>query len=135
VAAIRHLCSTARAEISELPLLLHQSQGTYFTYVSFGRWTDCIIFAAFDMIGFVDKPTPLDEVIQRIGAEVYRRGSYLVSHEELLLIYGSAVDNAERFACIRDIAMRYRWAFELDGRNSSVLFKELPAAEMATSNR
>ena len=82
----------------------------------------------------MDKPTPLDKVIQRIGAKVYSRGSYLVSEEELLLIYGSAVDNSERFACIRDIAMRYRWAFELDGRNSSVIFKELPAAEMATSN-
>ena len=58
----------------------------------------------------------------------------MVLEGELLLIYGSAVDNAERFACIRDIAMRYRWAFELDGRNSSVLFKELPAIEMATSN-
>jgi hypothetical protein len=87
------------------------------------------------MIVFVDKPTPLDEVIQRIGTEVYRRGSYLVSEQELLLIYGSAVDNSERFACIRDIAMQHRWAFELDGRNSSVMFKELPAAEMATSNR
>ena len=82
----------------------------------------------------MDKPTPSDEVIQRIGAEVYRRGSYLVSQEELLLIYGSAVDNAERFACIRDIAMRHRWAFELDGQNSSVMFKKLPAAEMATSD-
>jgi len=82
----------------------------------------------------VGKPTPLDEVIQRIGAEIYRRGSYLVSDEELLLIYGSAVDNAERFACIGDIAMRFRWAFELDGRNSSVMFKELPAVEMATAN-
>jgi hypothetical protein len=82
----------------------------------------------------VNKPTPLDEVIQRIGAEIYRRGSYLVSDEELHLIYGSAVDNAERFGCLRDIAMRYRWAFELDGRNSSVMFKELPAVEMATAN-
>jgi len=83
---------------------------------------------------FVDKPTLLDEAIQRIGTEIYRRGCCMVLEGELLLIYGSAVDNAERFACIRDIAMRYRWAFELDGRNSSVLFKELPAIEMATSN-
>jgi hypothetical protein len=82
----------------------------------------------------VDDPTSLDEVIQRIGAEVYRRGSCLISQEELLLIYDGLVDNSERFACIRDIAMRYQWAFELDGRNSSILFKELPAAEMATSN-
>jgi hypothetical protein len=81
------------------------------------------------------KPTALDEVIQRIGTEVYRRGSYLVSQEELLLIYGGVVDSSERFSCIRDIAMRYQWAFELDGRISSVIFKELPAAEMATSNR
>ena len=113
---------------------MRQGRGTHFTYVSFGRRTDGIIFATFGMIVFVDKPTRSDEVIQRIGAEVYRRGSCLVSHEELHLIYGSAVDNAERFACIRDIAMRYRWAFELDGRNSSVIFKELPAAEMATSD-
>ena len=134
MAAIRRLRSTARAEISELPPLLHQGRGTYFTYVSFGRRTDCIIFAAFDMIGCVDKPTPLDEVIQRIGAELYRRGSYLVSQEELLLIYGGIVENSERFACICDIAIRYRWAFELDGRDSSVMFKELPAAEMATSD-
>lgn len=82
----------------------------------------------------MDKLTPLDEVIQRIGTEVYRRGSYLISEEELLLIYDGRVDNSERFACIRDIAMRYQWAFELDGGNSSVMFKELPAAEMATSN-
>ena len=82
----------------------------------------------------MDNPTPLDEVIQRIGTEVYRRGSYLVSQEELLLIYDGLVDNSERFARIRDIAMRYQWAFELDGRNSSVMFKELPVAEMATSN-
>ena len=80
------------------------------------------------------KVTALDEVIQRIGTEVYLRGSYLLSEEELLLIYGGAVDNSERFACIRDVAMRYQWAFELDGRNSSVMFKELPPAEMATSN-
>jgi hypothetical protein len=86
------------------------------------------------MMGCVEKPTPLDEVIQRIGTEIYRRGSYLVSDEELHLIYGGAVDNAERFARIRDIAMRYRWAFELNGRNSSVMFKELPTAEMAISN-
>ena len=82
----------------------------------------------------MDKPTPLDEVIQRTGTEVYRRGSYLVSQEELLLIYGDAVDDSERFACIRDIAIRYGWAFELDSHMSSVTFKELPAAEMATSN-
>ena len=82
----------------------------------------------------MDNPTPLDEVIQRIGAEVYRRGSCLISQEELLLIYDGLVDNSERFACIRDIAMRYQWAFELDSRNSSILFKELPVAEMATSN-
>ena len=80
------------------------------------------------------KLTPLDEVIQRIGAEIYRRGSYLVSQEELVLIYGRAVDNSERFACLRDIAMRYRWAFALEGRNSSVIFKDLPAVDMATSN-
>jgi hypothetical protein len=30
--------------------LLHEGWGTYFTYVSFGRRTDCIIFAAFDII-------------------------------------------------------------------------------------
>ena len=82
----------------------------------------------------MDNPTSLDEVIQRIGAEVYRRGSCLISQEELLLIYDGLVDNSERFACIRDIAMRFQWAFELDGRNSSILFKELPAAEMAISN-
>ena len=116
------------------PLLLHRNQGTYFTYTPFSRWTYCVIFAAFGMMGCVEKPTPLDEVIQRIGTEIYRRGSYLVSDEELHLIYGGAVDNAERFARIRDIAMRYRWAFELNGRNSSVMFKELPTAEMAISN-
>ena len=82
----------------------------------------------------MDNPTSLDEVIQRIGAEVYRRGFYLLSQEELLLIYDGIVENSERFACICDIAMRYQWAFELDGRNSSVMFKELPAAEMVTSN-
>lgn len=38
-----------RVEISGLPLSLPQSQGTYFTYTSFGRRTDCII-AAFGMI-------------------------------------------------------------------------------------
>ena len=58
----------------------------------------------------------------------------MVLEEELVLIYGSAVDNAERLACLCDIAMRYRWAFELDNRNSSVMFKELPAIEMATSS-
>ena len=84
-------------------------------------------FATHGTIQCVVKPTPLDKVIQRIRTEVYRRGSYLVSGEELLLVYGGIVDDSERFACIRDIAIRYQWAFELDGRNSSVVFKDLSA--------
>jgi hypothetical protein len=51
------------------------------------------------------KVTALDEVIERIGTEVYRLGSYLLSEEELLLIYGDAVDNYERFACIREVVI------------------------------
>ena len=88
--------------------------------------TDCLRFATQGTIDCVVKPTPLDEVIQRIGTEVYRRGSYLVSGKELLLIYDGIIDDSKRFACIRDIAMRYKWAFELDGRDSSVVFKGLP---------
>jgi hypothetical protein len=80
------------------------------------------------------KATALEGVIQRIGSEIQRSHSCLVSQEELLLIYGGAVDNSERFACIRDIAMRYQWAFEFDSRNSSIIFKELPAAELTSSN-
>jgi hypothetical protein len=82
----------------------------------------------------VVEPTALDDVIQRIGAEIYRRGSCLVSPHELLLIYDGAEDDSKRFACIRDIAMRYHWAFELPGRMTSVTFKELPAAEPAISS-
>src|SRR2546430_157262 len=52
VSVIRRLRSTARAEISQLPLCLHEGQGTYFTYASFGRRTDCIISSGFGMIGF-----------------------------------------------------------------------------------
>jgi len=73
------------------------------------------------------EPTPLDELIQKIGGEVYRRGSCLVSQDELIMIYDGAVEDAKRFACIRDIAMRYHWGFELPGQMTSVIFKELPA--------
>jgi hypothetical protein len=78
--------------------------------------------------------TALDELIQKIGAEIYRRGSCVVSQEELALIYDGAVEESKKFACVRDLAMRYHWAFELPGRMTSVIFKELPA-EVATSAR
>lgn len=69
----------------------------------------------------------LDAAIERIQTEVDQRGSCPVSEEELFLICGDAVDNSEKFAAIRNLAMRYQWAFQLDGRASSVVFKQLPA--------
>ena len=72
------------------------------------------------------RPT-VDAAIERIETEVHRHGSCLVSEEELFLICGDAVDNSERFAAIRNLAMRNQWAFQLDGRDSSVVFKQLPA--------
>ena len=75
------------------------------------------------------QPTALDEVIQKIGGEVCRRGACMVSPAELVVIYNGAEEDSKRFACIRDIAMRYHWAFELPGRMTSVTFKELPPAE------
>lgn len=83
----------------------------------------------------VHQLTALDEVIQRIGGEIYRRGSCLVSQEELLLIYDGVVEDSKRFACIHDIAIRYHWAFEIPGRMTSVTFTELPAENAAISNR
>ena len=73
------------------------------------------------------RPTALDAAIERIETEVHRHGSCLVSEEELFLICGDALDNSERFAAIRNLAMRNQWAFQLDGRASSVVFKQLPA--------
>jgi hypothetical protein len=73
------------------------------------------------------RPTALDAAIQRIQTEVHQHGSCLVSEEELFLICGDAVDDSEKFAAIRNLAMRYQWAFQLDGRASSVVFKQLPA--------
>ena len=70
--------------------------------------------------------TPRDEVIQRIGAEIYRRGSCLVSEQELFVIYDGIEEDAKRFACILDIAMRYHWSFEPTGRMSSIVFRQLP---------
>jgi hypothetical protein len=71
-------------------------------------------------------PTVRDEIIQKIGLEIYRQGSCRLSQEELAMIYDGAVEDSERFACIRDIALHYHWAFELPGRMTSVTFKELP---------
>jgi hypothetical protein len=73
----------------------------------------------------------LDEVIQKIQGEVCRRGACQVSPAELVVIYDGAEEDSKRFARIRDIAMRYHWAFELPGRMTSVTFKELPPAETA----
>jgi len=73
------------------------------------------------------RPTALDAAIERIQAEVHQHGSCLVSEAELFLICGDAVDDSERFASIRNLAMQYQWAFQLDGRDSSVVFKQLPA--------
>jgi hypothetical protein len=73
------------------------------------------------------RPTALDAAIERIQTEVHQHGSCLVSEEELFLICGDAVDDSERFASIRTLAMQYQWAFQLDGRASSVVFKQLPA--------
>ena len=68
-----------------------------------------------------------EKAIQRIGAEVKQRGSCLVSEEELVFICEGAADDSERFACIRDLAMKHEWAFELDGASWAVAFKQLPA--------
>lgn len=73
------------------------------------------------------KAIPFDQTIQRIGIEVDQRGSCLVSEEELRFICGEAADESARFACIRDLAMEFQWAFVLDGQDSSVLFRPLPA--------
>jgi len=75
-------------------------------------------------------PTIRDEVIQKIEGEVDRRGSCLVSEEELVVIYDGVEEDSKRFACIRDIAIRYHWAFELPGRMTSVTFKELPPEKL-----
>lgn len=72
------------------------------------------------------QPTALDEVIQKIGGEVCRRGACQVSPAELAVIYDGAEEDSKRFARIRDIAMRYHWSFELPGRMTSVTFKKLP---------
>ena len=81
------------------------------------------------------QPSALDELIQKIGAEIYRRGSCLVAQEELALIYNGAVDDPKKFACICDIALRFHWAFELPDRMVSVVFKELPPQPATLSNR
>jgi hypothetical protein len=78
--------------------------------------------------------TARDEIIQKIGAEIYRRGSCLVPTEELAVIYDGAERDSERFARIRDIALRYHWAFELPGRMTTVTFKQLPPAEPGRAN-
>lgn len=78
------------------------------------------------------RPTALDAAIQKIETEVHRHGSCLVSEEELFLICGDAVDDSDRFASIRNLAMRYQWAFQLDGRGSSLVFKKLPAEGITT---
>jgi hypothetical protein len=78
------------------------------------------------------QPSALDELIQRIGAEIYRHGSCLVSQEELVLIFNGAVDGPKKRARICAIAIRYNWAFELSDRMTSVRFKELSADETAT---
>lgn len=72
------------------------------------------------------QPITREEIIQKIGGEVGRRGSCLVSEEELVVIYDGVVEDSKRFACIRDIAIGHHWAFELPGRMTSVTFKELP---------
>ena len=87
------------------------------------------------MESVLQEATALDELIQRIGAEIYRRGSCLVSTEELALIYNGAVDDPKKFVCIADIAVRYHWAFELPDRMTSVIFKELPAVATTLLNR
>ena len=83
----------------------------------------------------VRRPSALDKLIQRIGAEIYRRGSCLVSQKELGLIWNGAGDDPKKFACICDIAIRYHWAFELPDRMTSVIFKELPPERMTLLNR
>ena len=83
-------------------------------------------FGQFSFNGAVLSPAARDEIIQKIGVEIYRQGSCRLSQEELAMIYDGAVKDSERFACIRDIAIRYHWAFELPGRMTSVIFKELP---------
>ena len=69
--------------------------------------------------------TARDEVIQRIGAEIYRRGSCLVSPDELDVIYDGIEEDSKRFAYILDIAMRYHWSFEPTSRMNSVVFRQL----------
>ena len=83
-------------------------------------------FGQFLLNQAVLNPAARDEIIQKIGVEIYRQGSCRLSQEELAMIYDGAVKDSERFACIRDIALRYHWAFELPGRMTSVIFKELP---------
>ena len=82
----------------------------------------------------VIEPSALDELIQKIGAEIYRHDSCLVSQDDLALIYNGAVDDPKKFATICDIALRYRWAFELPDR-MSVIFKELPPEPTTLSSR
>jgi len=91
--------------------------------------SDCVLIVHFEGVSsnwIVLEPTPRDEVIQRIGGEIYRRGSCRVTDEELVLIFDGAVEESKRFACLRDIALTYHWSFELPGRMTSVIFKDLP---------
>jgi hypothetical protein len=67
-----------------------------------------------------------DTVLQRIGKTVHQHGSYLLSRDEIDLLCGDGADDSEQFICIRNIAFKFRWAFELDAHNSSIRFKQLP---------
>jgi hypothetical protein len=78
------------------------------------------------------QPNALDELIQKIGAEIYRRGSCLLSEEELVLICQGAVDEANRRACICEIAAQYRWAFEFSDGMKSVRLRDLLATNSQT---
>ena len=78
------------------------------------------------------QPDSRDELIQRIGTEIGRRGSCLVAEEDLAVLYDGAVEESKRFACIRDMAFACRWSFEFPGRSNSVNFRNLPPEE-ATS--
>jgi hypothetical protein len=72
------------------------------------------------------EPSPLNELLQKIEGEIRRRGSCAVSSEDLLLIYDGEVSESRRFARVRDLAIRYHWAFEFSGRITSIRFKEMP---------
>jgi hypothetical protein len=69
-----------------------------------------------------------DQILRRIGEKIRQQGSYLLSRDEIDLLCGGGADDSEQFVCIRDIAFEFRWAFELDGRGSSITFKQLPAS-------